>query len=182
AIVASVHPLMTFPRRYNHRSETQRSLADVPFAIEGDTRACRAARKLVRVLGGDPFTIQSKNKALYHAFGVFASPLFVAFLVATREAGVAAGLTQKQAQQRMRPIVERTLMNFFTSGSRESFSGPIARGDTGTIIRHLHALRAHPQLLSTYRELALLALESLPAQNKRQIQQALAKPRSRSGK
>lgn len=175
--VASVHPLMTFPQATRSRlNRPPRQLVGVPFAIEGDPRACRVARGLVGALEGEAFSLPAESKPLYHAFGAFASPLLIALLTAAMETAVAAGYTPAQARRRMRPIVERTISNFFNDGPGESFSGPIARGDTATIARHLKALRPHPSLLSTYRELALFALDSLPARNRKKIQQLLQHP------
>ncbi len=174
ASLASVHPLMTFPRRSQPQSTAHRyPLACVPFAIEGDPRACRAARTLVHAMRGEAFALPAASKPLYHAFGAFASPMLVALLTAAMETAVAAGYTPAQARRRMRPIVERTISNFFTDGPNRSFSGPIARGDAATIARHLDALRPHPRLLSTYRELARFALDSLPAQNRKKIRPLL---------
>ncbi len=181
ASVASVHPLMTFPRRAKLRvgplSRGERSLANVPFALEGDPRACRVARKLIRAMGGEGFALDAEGKPLYHAFGAFASPMLVAVLTAAMETAVAAGYTPQQARRRMRPIVERTVANFFADGPEKSFSGPIARGDTATVARHLEALQRHPRLRAAYAELARFALDSLPAQNKKQIRQLLTVPR-----
>ncbi len=177
ASIASVHPMMTFPKASAPRAARPQSpLAGVPFAIEGDARASRTARQLVRALGGEAFAISAENKPLYHAFGAFASPLLVAVLTAAMETAVATGYTRKQAQRRMCPIVERTISNFFTNGPEKSFSGPIARGDTATIAMHLNALRPHPRLQAVYRELARFALDSLPAQNRHPIQKLLQNP------
>ena len=180
ASVASVHPLMTFPRRAIAPSSRKR-LVGVSFAIEGDVRASRAARKLVHALGAEPFPLAIEHKPLYHAFGAFASPMLVALLSAAVETGVAAGFTPAQARRRMRPIVERTLLNFFTQGPKKSFSGPIARGDAATVARHLDALRQHPRLLAIYGELARFALDALPAQNEEQIRKLLNGVSERSG-
>jgi predicted short-subunit dehydrogenase-like oxidoreductase (DUF2520 family) len=168
----SVHPLMTFPRRARS-TQAPFPLTGIPFAIEGDLRACRAARRIVRALEGEAFELSAENKPLYHAFGAFTSPLLIALLTAGMETGLAAGCTSQQARRRMRPIVERTVSNFFTNGPQESFSGPIARGDATTVERHLQALGPYPPLLSIYRELALFAVGSLPAKNKKAIRQLL---------
>lgn len=173
ASLASAHPLMTFPRK----NVAHTSLAGVPFAVEGDTRACREARKLVRALGGEAFVLRAENKPLYHAFGAFASPLIIALLTATTEAGVAAGFSPKDARRLMRPIVERTIANFFTDGPDKSFSGPIARGDAATIARHLDALRPYPKLAAIYRESSRFALTSLPTRNRTQMERLLDPPR-----
>ena len=177
ASVASVHPLMTFPQpSIPQKNRPERQLASVPFAIEGDPRACRAARKLVQALGGEAFALSARNKTLYHAFGAFISPLLVAVLTAATETAAAAGYTPVQARRRMQLIIERTLANFFAAGPQKSFSGPIARGDVATIARHLDALRPHPRLEALYRELSRYALHSLPSRNRRQIQRLLYKP------
>ncbi len=172
ASIASVHPLMTFPRSTFAQGREKR-LAGVSFAIEGDARACRAAWKLVRALGGEPFLLRVESKPLYHAFGAFTSPLLVALLTAAAETGMAAGFSAAEARHRMRPIVERTILNFFREGPAKSFSGPVARGDTATVARHLEALRPHPRLMATYTELTRSALGTLPARNEEQIRQLL---------
>jgi predicted short-subunit dehydrogenase-like oxidoreductase (DUF2520 family) len=164
--VASVHPLMTFPPSARRRGV---SLAGVPFAVEGDARAGQAAFRLIHQLGGHPFRLSPAQKPLYHAFGAMASPMLVGLLHATALAGAAAAGSPREARQRMRPIVEQTVVNFFAHGAAASFSGPIARGDSGTVAKHLHALRRHPELLNIYRALARFAAQKLPARNRKQL-------------
>src|SRR6202023_3513185 len=69
AAVASVHPLMTFVRG------SRPALEGVAFAIEGDQKAVRVARAIVRDLRGHPFAIRKQDKPAYHAWGMFVSPL-----------------------------------------------------------------------------------------------------------
>jgi predicted short-subunit dehydrogenase-like oxidoreductase (DUF2520 family) len=166
--IASVHPLMSFPRR------AAAALHGVPFAIEGDARAVRAATRLVRRLGGAPFTLRTRDKALYHAFGAFASPLLASLLTAALAVGRAAGFSQTDAARRMRPIVERTVENFFQHGPAQSFSGPVARGDVATVARHLAVLQAHPPLREVYRALQSFALTTLPVKRKAELRTLLA--------
>src|SRR5271166_3496259 len=71
ARVSSVHPMMTFVRG------SVPGMAGVAFAVEGDSAAVRAASKIVEQLGGYTFPIREQQKVLYHAFGSFASPLFI---------------------------------------------------------------------------------------------------------
>src|SRR5216684_8348937 len=79
AAVASVHPMMTFVRG------SIPSLKGVPFGVEGDAAAVRVARRVVKDLGGEVFTVRKQNKAAYHAWGAFASPLLVAALVTAEQ-------------------------------------------------------------------------------------------------
>lgn len=178
ASLASVHPLMTFPRRTASRSARPISLAGIPFAIEGEARALRVARTLLRALEGEPFPLPAAGKPLYHAFGAFASPLLAALLTAAAHTAQAAGCTPRQATQRMRPIVQQTVANFFLHGPDFSFSGPMARGDVATVARHLQVMRPHPELAAVYRALSLFALVALPSRNARALRRLLQSPRA----
>jgi predicted short-subunit dehydrogenase-like oxidoreductase (DUF2520 family) len=160
ARVASVHPLMTFVRG------SRPPLAGVPFAIEGDNRATRAARAIVLDLRGQPFPIRKQHKEAYHAWGMFASPLLTALLAATEHVAVAAGVRRKAAKDRMLPILRQTLANYARLGAPAAFSGPIARGDVATVGKHLRVLRGVPAVREIYIALARAALRDLPAKNR----------------
>ncbi len=167
AVVASVHPLMTFV------PGSRPSLVGVPFAIEGDQKAVRAARAIVLALQGQPFAIQKRHKAAYHAWGMFISPLLTALLAASERVAVAAGIPRTMVMERMLPILTQTLANYAAFGAAESFSGPIARGDLETIRKHLAVLRAVPDAREIYIALAQAALRDLPAKNRTALEKIL---------
>jgi predicted short-subunit dehydrogenase-like oxidoreductase (DUF2520 family) len=167
AAIASAHPLMTFVRG------SKPMLGGVPFAIEGDMAATRLARAIVRTLGGQSFAIRKADKALYHAWGTFASPLLTALLATTEQVGVAAGLSRKSTRTRIMPILEQTLENYSRLGASKGFSGPIVRGDAETVRLHLHALHLIPPAREVYLALAKAAIEYLPARNKSSLMRAL---------
>jgi predicted short-subunit dehydrogenase-like oxidoreductase (DUF2520 family) len=169
ASVASVHPVMTFPTR------NPVSLTGVPFGIEADASARRTLNRIVRRLGGKPFALSSSSKALYHAVGMFASPLFVSLLAAAEQIAGLAGMSPAQARSVIAPIVRASLENVFRQGAANSFSGPIARGDLVAIQLHLTNLSAHPILADVYRALSLYALEALPSRNAEGIHRLLAR-------
>jgi predicted short-subunit dehydrogenase-like oxidoreductase (DUF2520 family) len=170
AAVASVHPLMTFVRR------SRPSLRGVPFAIEGDAAAVGVARRVVRDLGGLAYSIRKKDKAAYHAWGTFASPLFTALLATTEEVATLAGVSRKAARQRMIPILLQTLANYASFGAAGAFSGPIVRGDVDTVKRHLRVLRGAGAGREVYVALAASALRYLPAKNKNSLKRLLDFP------
>jgi len=160
AAVASVHPMMTFVRG------SQPSLAGVPFAIEGDAKAIRVSREIVGALGGLAYPIRKEDKAAYHAWGTFASPLFTALLATAERVAGEAGVRPKDAARRMVPMLLQTLANYAEFGAGRGFSGPIIRGDVDTVKRHLKALRTVPTARDVYAALATAAIEYLPAKNK----------------
>lgn len=167
ASTASVHPLMTFVRG------SRPALAGVPFAIEGDRIAVRAARDIILNLQGQPVTIHKRNKEAYHAWGMFASPLLTALLAASERVASAAGVSRNIAGTRMLPILRQTLENYATLGAPASFSGPIVRGDVETVKKHLRKLQSVPGAREVYVALARLALRELPAQNRGALERAL---------
>jgi predicted short-subunit dehydrogenase-like oxidoreductase (DUF2520 family) len=167
ASVASVHPLMTFV------SGSIPSLKGVPFAVEGDATAVRAARRIVRNLGGEAFTIRKQHKAAYHAWGAFTSPLLVATLVTGERLARAAGLSAVEARKKMLPIVRQTITNYETLGPAGAFSGPIVRGDAEIVRKHLKVLKKVPQARHVYMALARAALQYLPVRNRARLEKAL---------
>ena len=169
ASVASAHPLMTFVRR------SIPALPAIPFAIEGDDAAVRVARRMVRDLGGEAFAVRPQDKALYHAWGAFASPLLIALLASAEQVAMAAGVRSRAAaRQRMLPILQQTLRNYGTLGPADAFSGPLVRGDVATVQRHLRALGKLPAVKQVYIALARAALQTLPVRRRRELEKALA--------
>jgi predicted short-subunit dehydrogenase-like oxidoreductase (DUF2520 family) len=167
ASVASVHPFMTFV------SDSQPKLKGVPFALEGDRKALATAKKLVNQFGGKPFLIGNKEKSQYHAWGTFASPLLIALLATIEQVAQGAGISIKEARQKMLPILQQTLANYAALGPAKAFSGPIVRGDTEVLSRHLESLKQIPQATEVYRALARAALIYLPGKHKEKSRSAL---------
>jgi predicted short-subunit dehydrogenase-like oxidoreductase (DUF2520 family) len=148
-------------------------LTGVPFAVEGDLAALRIARQIVRDLGGQPFDIKSQHKAAYHAWGAFASPLLLSLWVAAEQVAGLAGVPKAEARRRMLPIIRQTLANYEQRGPDKAFSGPIIRGDAGTLVKHLQVLRKVPEVRAVYLALARSALRNLPTKNKKQLSKVL---------
>lgn len=137
AAVGAMHPLMTVsaePRR------AARHFAGATFALDGDAAALRAARRLVRDLGGHAVTIAPGAKARYHAGAVFASNYVVTLLALAEGQLVAAGFTARAARSALAPLVRASVANVEALGPAAALTGPIARGDEATVRRHLAAL------------------------------------------
>lgn len=167
AAVASVHPLMTFVRG------SVPSLQGVPFAVEGDPPALSLARKMIRELGGEVFSISTSKKSAYHAWGAFTSPLLVALLVMGEEVAGAAGISAAEARRKMLPIVRQTLANYSTLGPAGAFSGPIVRGDVQVVRQHMKELKKIPGAAEVYVALARAGLRYLPVENRKELEKLL---------
>lgn len=169
AAVASVHPMMTFV------PGSIPSLKGVAFALQGDARAIRAARRVTRDLGGEAVPLSKASKIAYHALGGFSSPLLVAMLATAEQVARAAGLSTAQARKIMLPIVKQTLANYSALGPAGAFSGPIVRGDVPIVREHLRALQKIPVAREVYVALARAALQYLPARNRKKLKKLLGR-------
>jgi predicted short-subunit dehydrogenase-like oxidoreductase (DUF2520 family) len=167
ARVASVHPMMTFVRG------AVPTMKGITFAVEGDPAAVRLAQRIVRDFGARTFLIRKPNKSAYHAWGSFVSPLLVATLVTAEQVARLAGLTTAEARRMMLPIVCQTFVNYAALGPAGSFSGPLVRGDTEIVRKHLRALKKIPEARAVYLALARSALRHLPVENRRQLERVL---------
>ena len=167
AKVASVHPMMTFVRG------PAPDMAGVAFAVEGDRAAVRAARAIVARLGGSTFPIAKQNKALYHAFGSFTSPLVVALMASLEQVAEAAGVKKRDIKRVMLPLLLQTLQNYLDRDVAAAFSGPLVRGDVATVRKHLAALKKVPEAREVYVALAKAALKNLPVKNRRALEREL---------
>jgi len=153
AALGSLHPLQTIsePERAAER------LKGAWAAVEGMPRAVEAAEQLAQDVGLRPFRIASQAKPMYHAGAVFASNYVVVVEAVAQRLLRHAGLTDAEAWQALRPLVEGTIENLGRVGPLGALTGPVARGDEATIRRHVEALTQDDAAL--YRVLGRAALE-----------------------
>ncbi len=138
AETGSLHPLQAFGGRGIPL------LRGVFFAIEGEPRARKVARRLARELGGIPVELGGRSKPAYHAAGSFAAAHVLAVVEAATRILMAVGFTRPDALRALLPLVRQTLENFEQFGPQAAWTGPVARGDDRTVGRHVVALRRFP--------------------------------------
>jgi predicted short-subunit dehydrogenase-like oxidoreductase (DUF2520 family) len=153
AALGSLHPLQTIaePERAPER------LKGAWAAVEGMPRAVQTGEQIARDLGMHPFRIGTKAKPIYHAGAVFASNYLVVVEAVAQRLLRHAGLSDADAWAALRPLVEGTFENLTRHEPREALTGPVMRGDTDTIVRHLESLAIDDAKL--YRALGRAALE-----------------------
>ena len=132
----SVHPLISV-------TDPQTPIAGAFWCVEGEPRAVRLAKAIVRDLRGTSFSINSAEKPLYHAAAVMTAGHVTALFDVALEMLVACGLTRKTARQILQPLLASAVHNLETKDPAEALTGSFARGDVETIKRHLAALKDH---------------------------------------
>ncbi len=153
--VLCLHPLQTFAGEPNAEL-----LEGVPCAVTAlEERDLQLGEALATRLGMRPFRLADEQKAVYHLSAVVGCNLLVALESEAKRlmdeaTGGSAGLDHLSA------LLETTLKNLLESGEPAfALTGPVARGDIGTVRAHLRLLdRGSPRLARTYRALSLEAL------------------------
>jgi len=153
--VATLHPLAAIA----DPKLAMRALKGTVFGVEGDEAGRAMAHRLVAALGGVMLTLELSQMAAYHAAAALASNYIVATLDAAAAVLASAGVAPDRAAQALLPLAEGALRNVGAHGTTDGLTGPIRRGDSATIQRHLDALRARPELVEIYRALARRAVE-----------------------
>ena len=153
----SMHPLLSVSDAV-HGAD---GLASAFFCIEGDNRAQRVARSLVRALGAKSFSINASDKALYHAAAVMASGHVTALFDIATEMLARCGLERTRARAVLLPLLRSALENLYASdNAAHALTGTFARADTSTVRRHLAALNSK-EIADALAAYTLLGLRSL---------------------
>lgn len=154
--VGAFHPLVAF-------ADTERAIVALhgaTVAIEGEAELADLLARMADAIGATAVRLAPGSKAAYHAAAVLAAGGFVALLDAIAELGAAAGLDEAGALAVYGDLVEQSLGNARALGTREALTGPMVRGDAGTIRRHVEAMaRLAPRALPIYRALAEREIE-----------------------
>lgn len=155
AHVAACHPAQTFP-----------SGAADPDAIVGAAWAVTAsgddrlwARDLVEQLGGTPHDVADDVRTLYHAGLVVGSNAVGAAVAVARQLLLGARVADPAAF--LGPLVRASVDNVMADGA-SALTGPVVRGDAGTVAAHLERLDADaPHLAAAYRRLSRVVLDQV---------------------
>ena len=138
--VGAFHPLVSFT------SDVERSVAGIAgttIAVEGDDRLVELLADLAEAIGGTTVRLLPGTKAAYHAAAVLASGGLIALLDAIVALGAVAGLDERDSLAVYGRLMEQTLANARGVGVAASLTGPITRGDVGTVAAHIATLEVN---------------------------------------
>jgi predicted short-subunit dehydrogenase-like oxidoreductase (DUF2520 family) len=150
AYVGVFHPLQTF-------ASVRQVLENTPgstFALEAEEPLLTTLKDMATALGGYWIELKASDRVIYHASAVIACNYLVTLVKLAADLWQTFGIPRHQAIRALLPLIRGTVRNIDTIGIPQCLTGPIARGDTGTIKKHLDALqKVAPSLVSTYQEL-----------------------------
>ncbi len=169
AQAGAFHPLQTF-------ASVKQAIDNMPgstFAIEAEEPLLTTLKDMATALDGNWIELKASDKVLYHAAAVIACNYMVTLVKLATDLWQTFNVPTHQATKALMPLLRGTLNNIDNVGIPQCLTGPIARGDTGTIKKHLNALqKVAPSVLSTYRELGLQTIPIALAKGRINQQQA----------
>lgn len=151
ATTLAFHPVQTLPT-----GADASALEGVTVGLEGDAQGIAAGVELAVTLGLRYLVVDAGAKSRYHLASSMASNLLVTLLGMVQEVTASIGLDRDEAMRVLRPLVQETLDNLASRSPEEAITGPVARGDLGTLKAHGLALRQHlPHLVPAYAALSV---------------------------
>lgn len=153
ALPLALHPAMTF----TGRPEDVTRLAGACFGVTAPEQLRPIADALVLEMGGDPQWVEEDQRVLYHAAlaggANHLSTLVNESVDLLRRCGV------EEPERLLAPLLGAALDNALRSGDA-ALTGPVARGDAGTVAAHLRELRAvSPDTAHAYIAMARLTAD-----------------------
>ncbi len=136
-----------------------KSIRGITFGIEGGADMRDFLSGMASDLGANPIFVRAEDKPLYHLTGVMMGGLLTTLGAATATLWEELGYTRADGIRALMPMMRQVSVNLASSGLPGAVAGPYARGDVGTVRKHLEALSERaPDVLPLYCELALAGL------------------------
>ncbi|SVB70347.1 uncharacterized protein METZ01_LOCUS223201, partial [marine metagenome] len=155
ALVGAIHPLQTF----GGTNEAPVVMQGIAYAIEAESSLDEDLATLATDLGGWPIALAAEDRVLYHASATAACGLLA--ILVKLSSGLWSDFIQSNDEglRSLLPLVFGTLDSIERRGFPDALTGPMARGDIGTVASHLEALSTRaPEFQLVYSHLMLASL------------------------
>ena len=156
ASAMAFHPAQTFTTE----SDPEAVFKGICFDMEGDDPACRFGEELALALGAQPVKLRPEQRIRTHLAMSVASNFTVALMRMAEDIMRNAQIDDKTARKMLIPLFRQTASNIIDSGTGTALTGPIARGDSTVIRKHLAVLKDMEDTYSSlYRAIANIILD-----------------------
>jgi predicted short-subunit dehydrogenase-like oxidoreductase (DUF2520 family) len=166
AIPLALHPAMTF----SGTSLDLVRLVDCCFGVTAPGPVLPIAQALVVEMGAEPVVVAEEARPLYHAALAHGANHLVTLVAQSLELLRSAGI--EPADRVLAPLLSAALDNALRAGDG-ALTGPVARGDAGTVASHLAAIEPEG-IRAAYRALARATAERALESGRLRAEQASA--------
>jgi predicted short-subunit dehydrogenase-like oxidoreductase (DUF2520 family) len=156
ALAGGFHPLHMF----GEAGESPGDLAGSAIALAGPDALVEKLEWLARALRAKALRLPEGGRALYHAAANFSGAFVIALIQETIALWGKLGIAENDALAALLPLLRGTAGNVEKLGAAGGLGSAVARGDAGTIRKHLDVLaKEAPDSLELYR---ILSLRTIP--------------------
>ena len=154
--IYSMHPLQSF----SNINTSVEKLQTTVFTIEGSDEKIHMLEDLLNKINNKYFQIDTNNKELYHVSACVVSNFLVTLIDLGLDFFKQIGIDEEDGLDAIMPLIKGTIDNIEHFGTKDSLTGPIARGDINTLKSHLSSIRINsPENLLFYKLMALKTLD-----------------------
>lgn len=148
ALPLALHPVMTF----TGTSLDLDRLSGCPFGVTAPEQLLSVAAALVVEMGGEPMFVDEARRPLYHAALAHGANHLISLVAESMDLLSLAGVADPGGM--LEPLLSAALDNALADGD-QALTGPVARGDAGTVSAHLAELAdVSTHTAAVYRALA----------------------------
>ncbi|MGM0365519.1 MAG: Rossmann-like and DUF2520 domain-containing protein [Actinomycetota bacterium] len=162
AMVGCMHPIKSF-------ASAEAAVKTIKGTVFGITYSDQSVKKLISrfvdLMEGSFIEVTDEKKPLYHAACCVASNYLVALMDYAVSINREIGIEPRDSIKALMGLVEGTLENIKKMETKKSLTGPIARGDVGTIEEHIRNFSKNDFPQDIYRVMGKRAAE-ISYQNK----------------
>lgn len=174
ALIYSIHPIFAF----SSKNTLIEDLEKIYFSIEGSYLSKKdidsqqyisqlSIIKFMHLIGNKFFIRDKEDSASYHLANVFVSNLTLSLIKVGSEYLVSLGINEKEAIAALMPLILGNIKSISEKGFINSLTGPVVRGDKGTIEKHLSVLKeCHKDI---YKDLSLNILDLVAEKEKSDV-------------
>lgn len=167
----SVHPMSAFSDKFT----SYRQLNQVLFVTEGQEEALTVIEDLFSGMGNQILRISPEKKALYHCSASLVSNFMIGLFHTGLELLGRCGIGEEMGRELFTPLVKNNIQAMLDWGTVEALTGPVERGDSHTVEKHLGVLAGEEQELYRLlgRHVLKVAEQKNPKRDYREIRELL---------
>lgn len=150
ATIGGFHPLQMF----TDPAVALQGLPGVTVGVEAEPAFLETLKQLAKDIGCTTVQVPQGQRALYHASVYYVGPFFIALLSEAVSMWKTFGASEREALNALLPLLAGTTSAVTSSSLAQGMGGCVARGDVGTVQRHIAAMdKFGPDAAALYRTL-----------------------------
>jgi predicted short-subunit dehydrogenase-like oxidoreductase (DUF2520 family) len=143
AHTASIHPIKSFASINDSIDTLPQTIYGVTYPIKPHNESRKFIDYFVLSMGGTIIEVEDEKKSLYHAAACVASNYLVALINYAVSIHEGIGIKKEDSLRALSGLIDGTVANIKKLGPGQALTGPIARGDIGTVEEHLASFSKH---------------------------------------